>query len=182
MRGGVLVAGIGNLFLGDDGFGPEVVRRLAGPGTPLPGGVRVVDYGIRGMHLAYDLLDGYDALVLVDAYAGGGAPGELTVLEVGPDDLGTGEFDAHGMNPVSVLANLGQLGGTLPLTHVVGCTPADVEEGIGLSEAVAAAVPEAVAEVRALVRRLLVAGAAPSSAVDPATAAPAPVPARTRRT
>ncbi|GGK08380.1 hypothetical protein GCM10011583_45460 [Streptomyces camponoticapitis] len=181
MSGGVLVAGIGNLFLGDDGFGPEVVRRLAGPGAaPLPDGVRVVDYGIRGMHLAYDLLDGYDALVLVDACPGGGAPGELTVLEVGPDDLGTGEFDAHGMNPVSVLANLGQLGGTLPHTHVVGCTPADVEEGIGLSEAVAAAVPEAVAEVRALVRRLLAARPTPSSSVaDPATAAPAP--ARTRR-
>ncbi|MFD3482789.1 hydrogenase maturation protease [Streptomyces sp. NPDC058665] len=169
MSGGLLVAGVGNLFLGDDGFGPEVVRRLTGPGEPpLPDGVRVVDYGIRGMHLAYDLLDGYDALVLVDACPGRGAPGELTVLEVGPDDLGTGEFDAHGMNPVSVLANLGQLGGTLPHTHVVGCTPADVEEGIGLSEAVAAAVPEAAAEVRALVRRLL-------------AAAPAPEPARTRR-
>ena len=170
MTRAVLVAGVGNLFLGDDGFGPEVVRRLATDPAPLPGGVRVVDYGIRGMHLAYDLLDGYDALVLVDAYPGGGAPGELTVLEVGPADLGTGEFDAHGMNPVSVLANLDQLGGTLPLSHVVGCTPADVEEGIGLSEAVAAAVPEAVAEVRALLHRL----------TDPA-AAPAPEPARTRR-
>ncbi|MEV8341792.1 hydrogenase maturation protease [Streptomyces niveus] len=177
MTRAVLVAGIGNLFLGDDGFGPEVVRRLAtDPGPPLPGGVRVVDYGIRGMHLAYDLLDGYDALVLVDAYPGGGAPGELTVLEVGTDDLGAGEFDAHGMNPVSVLANLGQLGGTLPLTHVVGCTPADVEEGIGLTEAVAAAVPEAVAEVRALVRRLSAAGPAPAPEL-----APAPAPARTRR-
>lgn len=170
------MAGIGNLFLGDDGFGPEVVRRLvADPGPPLPAGVRVTDYGIRGMHLAYDLLDGYDALVLVDAYPGGGAPGALTVLEVGPDDLGTGEFDAHGMNPVSVLANLGQLGGTLPLTHVVGCTPAGVEEGIGLSDAVAAAVPEAVAEVRALVRRLSAAGPAPTPTTEPAPAA------RTRR-
>ncbi|MFB8350878.1 hydrogenase maturation protease [Streptomyces niveus] len=174
--GGVLVAGIGNLFLGDDGFGPEVVRRLVtDPGPPLPAAVRVVDYGIRGMHLAYDLLDGYDALVLVDACPGGGAPGELTVLEVGPDDLGTGEFDAHGMNPVSVLANLGQLGGTLPLTHVVGCTPAGVEEGIGLSEAVAAAVPGAVAEVRALVRQLSAAGPTPR------TPTKEPAPARTRR-
>ena len=83
----ILVAGIGNLFLGDDGFGPEVVRRL--PAAPGPAAsVRVVDYGIRGMHLAYDLLDGYDALVLVDAVPGASAPGEVTVLEVGPDDLG----------------------------------------------------------------------------------------------
>ncbi|MFE3598756.1 hydrogenase maturation protease [Streptomyces sp. NPDC059096] len=168
MTRGVLVAGIGNLFLGDDGFGPEVVRRLAAePGPPLPAGVRITDYGIRGMHLAYDLLDGYDALVLVDAYPGGGEPGELTVLEIGPDDLGTGEFDAHGMNPVAVLANLDQLGGTLPLTHLVGCTPAGVDEGIGLSEAVAAAVPRAVAAVRTLLHRLPATGPAPSSPVSP---------------
>ncbi|WP_434598801.1 hydrogenase maturation protease [Streptomyces sp. A5-4] len=153
MAGGVLVAGIGNLFLGDDGFGPEVVRRLAAPGG-LPPRVRVTDYGIRGMHLAYDLLDGYDALVLVDAYPGGGPPGELTLLEIGAEDLGTGEFDAHGMNPVSVLANLDKIGGSLPITHLVGCTPADVDEGIGLSEAVSSAVPVAVDAVRALVRRL----------------------------
>jgi hydrogenase maturation protease len=154
VAGGVLVAGIGNLFLGDDGFGPEVVRRLAAAGG-LPPRVRVTDYGIRGMHLAYDLLDGYDALVVVDAYPGGGAPGRLTVLEVGEEHLGEGEFDAHGMNPVSVLANLGQLGGTLPITYIVGCTPAGVEEGIGLSEAVSAAVPEAIDAVRTLVRRLV---------------------------
>ncbi|MEU3216916.1 hydrogenase maturation protease [Streptomyces sp. NPDC006971] len=171
MSAGVLVAGVGNLFLGDDGFGPEVVRRLTADscGEPLPAGVQVVDYGIRGMHLAYDLLDGYDALVLVDACAGGGEPGGLTVLEVGPDDLGSGEFDAHGMNPVAVLANLDQLGGTLPLTHVVGCTPADVDEGIGLSEAVAAAVPRAVEAVRALVHRLSAAAPCqePATAPDP---------------
>jgi hydrogenase maturation protease len=159
---GVLVAGIGNLFLGDDGFGPEVVRRLAAPGC-LPPYVRVIDYGIRGMHLAYDLLDGYDALVLVDAYPGGGPPGRVTVLEIGPADLGTGEFDAHGMNPVSVLANLGQMGGILPVTYLVGCTPAGVEEGIGLSEAVSAAVPEAIDAVRTLVGRLVPAGPAGSA-------------------
>lgn len=172
---GVLVAGIGNMFLGDDGFGPEVVRRFAAS-EPVPEGVRVVDYGIRGMHLAYDLLTGYDALVLVDAYPGGGPAGELTVLEVGPADLGTGEFDAHGMNPVAVLANLSKLGGTLPLTHLVGCTPADLDEGIGLSEAVASAVPSAVAEVRALVRRLTAAGA--RQVREPART---PAPDRTRR-
>ncbi len=62
-----------------------------------------VDYGIRGMHLAYDLLDGVDGLVLVDAFPGGGPPGSITVLEIGPDDLGDGQFDAHGMDPVAVL-------------------------------------------------------------------------------
>ena len=140
--GGVLVAGIGNLFLGDDGFGSEVARRLAA--EPLPDGVRVVDYGIRGMHLAYDLLDGYDALVVIDALPGTGAPGDLSLLEVGPDDLGDGELDAHGMAPVAVLASLGQLGGTLPPTYVVGCQPADVGEGIGLTPAVEGAVDKAV--------------------------------------
>ncbi|MFJ4918856.1 hydrogenase maturation protease [Streptomyces sp. NPDC088725] len=154
MSGKVLVAGVGNFFLGDDGFGPEVTRELAARGG-LPPEVRVVDYGIRGMHLAYDLLDGYDTLVLVDALPGNGVPGEVTVLEVGPGDIGTGEFDAHGMNPVSVLSNLDKLGGALPVTYVVGCTPADVEEGIGLSEAVTAAVPEAIDAVHTLVRQLL---------------------------
>jgi hydrogenase maturation protease len=149
----VLVAGVGNLFLGDDGFGPEVVRRLAGEGT-LPPGVRVVDYGIRGMHLAYDLLDAYDALVLVDALPGRDCPGEVVVLEVGAGDLGHGEFDAHGMNPVATLASLDRLGGTLPATFVVGCRVADVDSTIGLSAPVAAAVPAAVAAVRSLVARL----------------------------
>ena len=138
----VLVAGVGNLFLTDDGFGSEVARRLLR--RSLPKGVTVVDYGIRGMHLAYDLLDGYDGLVLVDALPGPGAPGDLTVLEVGPDDLGDGELDAHGMAPVSVLASLGRLGGRLPRTVVVGCRPADVGDGIGLTPAVEAAVDGAV--------------------------------------
>lgn len=152
MTGRVLVAGIGNLFLGDDGFGPEVVRRLA-DSDDLPDQVRVVDYGIRGMHLAYDLLDGYQALVLVDALPGAGRPGELTVLEVGPDELGSGEFDPHGMAPVAVLASVRQLGGTLPPTYLVGCQPASVAEGIGLSDTVAAAVPPATAAVRALLKQ-----------------------------
>jgi hydrogenase maturation protease len=149
----VLVAGVGNLFLGDDGFGPEAARRLAA--APLPDGVQVVDYGIRGMHLAYDLLDGYRALVLVDALPGTGAAGEITVLEVGRDDLGSGDFDPHGMAPVAVLASVHQLGGTLPPTYVVGCRPETVEEGIGLSGAVSAAVPKAVVAVRSLLDQRL---------------------------
>ena len=142
MTGRVLVAGVGNLFLGDDGFGPEVARRLAG--RSLPAGVRVVDYGIRGMHLAYDLLDGYDELVILDAAPRGGRPGDVVVLEVGEGDFGTGEFDGHGMEPTAVLSSLGSLGGRLPRTYVVGCEPADIDEGIGLSPSVAAAVDPAV--------------------------------------
>lgn len=149
MSATVLVAGIGNLFLSDDGFGPEVVRRLSDE-PDLPEHARVVDYGIRGMHLAYDLLDGYDALVLVDVIPGDGPPGELTVLAVTEEDLGNGNFDPHGMAPVAVLANLRNLGGSLPPTFVVGVTPATVEDGIGLSEPVEAAVPLAMKAVRTL--------------------------------
>jgi hydrogenase maturation protease len=145
----ILVAGIGNLFLGDDGFGPEVVRRLAAEQPPTPG-VTVTDYGIRGMHLAYDLLAGYDVLVLVDALPAAGSTGDVVVLEVGPDDVGTGAFDAHGMNPMAVLAGLTRLGGTLPPTYVVGFRTANVEEGIGLSPAATAAVLPAIAAVQAL--------------------------------
>ncbi|MGI8523120.1 MAG: hydrogenase maturation protease [Nocardioides sp.] len=150
----MLVAGIGNLFCGDDGFGPEVVRRLLAS-DGLPHHVRAVDYGIRGMHLAYDLLDGYDALVIVDAVPGVGKPGDISVLEVGEDDLGTAEFDPHGMAPVAVLASLKDLGGRLPPTYVIGCRPGDLGEGIGLSTPVEAAVPVAMDAVRALLHERL---------------------------
>lgn len=141
-----------NIFLGDDGFGSEVARRLTG--RTLPTQVRVVDYGIRGMHLAYDLLDGYAALVLIDALPGRGEPGDITVLEVGPDDLGTGVLDAHGMDPVAVLGSLDGLGGELPRTYVVGCTPLDVGDGIGLTAPVEGAVDSAVEIVCRLVGEL----------------------------
>ena len=123
----ILVAGVGNIFLSDDGFGPEVVRYLAGDGEPLPSQARLVDYGIRGMHLAYDLLEGYAALLLIDARPGSGAAGDLVVLEIGPDDVAGGEFDAHGMDPVAVLATLPDIGGQLPPTYLVGCRPAELE-------------------------------------------------------
>jgi hydrogenase maturation protease len=154
VTGRVLVAGVGNLFLGDDGFGPEVVRRLAAQDT-LPPEVRVVDYGIRGMHLAYDLLDPYDALVLVDALPGGsGTAGQVAVLEIAASDLGADEFDAHGMNPAAMLASLARLGGTLPATYLVGCRVAGVAEAIGLSAPVTAAIPAAIDAVHELVLRL----------------------------
>ncbi len=148
---GILVAGIGNIFFSDDGFGPEAVRRLLADARGLPEDVRVEDYGIRGMHLAYDLLDGYDALVLIDAIPGDGVPGEVKVLEIGPDDIGDGEFDAHGMNPVAVLASLESLGGSLPPTYIIGCSPVSVDEGLGLSGPVEAAIPIALDALRRLI-------------------------------
>ncbi|MFJ3927348.1 hydrogenase maturation protease [Streptomyces sp. NPDC090022] len=156
----ILVAGIGNIFLGDDGFGVEVVRALGG--RRLPAHVEVVDIGVRGVHLAYQLLDGYDTLVLVDATARGGEPGTLYLIEhTDSGDHGAAAppgvaLDGHRMTPDTVLALLGTLcagtGGQPPRrTLVVGCEPESVEEGIGLSAPVAAAVPEAVRMVEELV-------------------------------
>jgi hydrogenase maturation protease len=151
----ILVAGIGNVFRSDDGFGPEVAHRLAG--LPWPGGVRVVDYGIRGLHLAYDLLDPWDALVLVDALPDRGEPGGLVVLEVHDEDVGVGgQVDAHGMDPATVLATLAALGGRLPpRTVLVGCQVAETGDGMGLTPAVDAAVDAAVRTVRTVVTRML---------------------------
>ncbi len=153
----VLVAGIGNIFFGDDGFGPAVATALLSRARaePLPADVRVVDYGIRGMYLTYDLLEGVDVLVLVDAVPpdgpAGAPPGTVTLMAVGPDDIGAADFDAHAMSPVAVLASLGSMGATLPPTYLVGCVPADLDEGIGLSDPVNDAVDEAVAAVNNLV-------------------------------
>ncbi|MBW6433645.1 hydrogenase maturation protease [Actinoplanes hulinensis] len=143
----ILIAGIGNVFLGDDGFGPEVARRLAADPL-LPDGVRAADYGIRGLHLAHDV-DGHDTLILVDALPPG-VPGAIEVLEVDPADVGSGGFDGHAMDPLAVLAAVARLGGALPRTYVVGCRVVTVDERIGLSAPVAAAVPKAVATVHAL--------------------------------
>lgn len=141
---GVLVAGVGNVFVGDDGFGPEVARALLR--SPSPQGVRVVDYGIGGIHLAYDLLHGYDLLVLVDTVSRGEPPGTVFVMELDPDTAGDG-LDAHSMDPARMFASLRILGGTPPPTILVGCEPGDVIAGIGLSPAVAGAVEVAVSAV-----------------------------------
>ncbi len=145
----VLVAGIGNIFLADDGFGCEVVRHLDDLAA-VPG-VRVVDYGIRGMHLTYDLLDGFDLVVLVDALPDRGEVGRVEVLEVRPGDEGTPTLDAHGMEPTAVLSSVAALGGELPTTYLVGVQAADVGERIGLSDLVANAVVPAAGAVRGLV-------------------------------
>jgi len=147
----VLVAGIGNVFRSDDGFGCEVVRRLTAEAWP--DGVRVVDYGIRGVHLAYDLLDPWAVLVLVDALPGPGEPGGVVVMEIGEEHLGAeASVDAHGMDPATVLATLAALGGRLPpRTLLVGCAVAETGDGMGLTPAVEAAVDEAARTVRGVV-------------------------------
>ena len=161
MTGRVLIAGVGNIFLGDDGFGVEVASRLAS--ADLPDWAHVVDYGIRGMHLAYDLAGGYDSAILVDATPRGGAPGTVYLIEPDLADVrpvaasddsalaGNPMFNAHGMQPDVVFSMLGMLDTQPRQILVVGCEPASVDYGIGLSEPVAAAVDEAVKVVLDLV-------------------------------
>ncbi len=143
----VLVAGIGNIFLGDDGFGVEVVKRMYG--TAVPEGVKVADFGIRGVHLSYELLDGdYDALVLIDALPMGEEPGTVAIFEPDVESVEASGVDAHSMNPAVVLGMLTNMGGHVPRVVVVGCEPLSVEEGIGLSEPVIAAIVPAIETVR----------------------------------
>jgi hydrogenase maturation protease len=125
--------------------------------------VHSVDYGIRGMHLAYDLLEEWHALILVDAVPGRGAPGTLHVFEADHETLtATAGLEAHSMDPAAVFATLTALGGTPPRTIVIGCEVENVDEGMGLSEPVAAAVSGAVAAIDDVVGQLTAALAAPS--------------------
>lgn len=150
MSAKVLVAGVGNIFLGDDGFGSEVARRLAD--EPFPQSVRVEDFGIRGVHLAYELLEGYDTAIIVDATQRGGAPGTIYVIEPDPNaPAGPAPLDGHSLAPGEVLARLSALGGEVGHVLVVGCEPESVDEQMGLSAPVAEAVDEAVRVVRRLV-------------------------------
>jgi hydrogenase maturation protease len=148
----VLVAGIGNIFLGDDAFGVEVVRRLAL--RKLPEGVQVVDFGIRGFDLANALMDSDGTAVLVDATPRGGQPGTLYLLEAAVD-ASEPSIETHGMDPATVLRLVEALGGRPPRVLVVGCEPATVDlddEGqMGLSPAVEAAVDQAVRMIESLV-------------------------------
>jgi hydrogenase maturation protease len=155
MKGNVLVAGVGNIFLGDDAFGVEVLNRLTQ--RTLPAGVTAVDYGIRSYDLAYALMEEWDLVILVDALPRGGDPGTLYVLE---PELPEGEevppsLDAHTMNPVAVLQLVSALGGKVGRMLVVGCEPAriepDAEGNMDLSGPVSAAVNEAVHMVEELI-------------------------------
>jgi hydrogenase maturation protease len=155
----ILVAGIGNIFLGDDGFGVEVIRRLSA--RELPADVRIVDFGIRGFDLAYALQDGYETTILVDAYPHGQPAGTVSLVE--PDLARLGEaqsdmVDAHGMNPMNVLRMAVAMNGKLNKILLVGCEPATFgpEEGqMGLSETVEAAIDEAVNMVVSVVEEIL---------------------------
>ncbi len=153
----ILVAGIGNVLLADDGFGVEAAQLLAQ--RELPGGVKVADFGIRGMDLAYELQEDYDVVVLLDAVARGEPPGTLFVIEHDPDDEcgGAGGLDPHGMDPLRVLALARVLGAVPPRVLVVGCEPAvlvppdDERLVMELSPPVRAAARRAVALVESLI-------------------------------
>lgn len=165
----VLVAGVGNVLLGDDGFGVEVVRRLGR--EALPPGIRVEDFGIRALHLAYELLEDYETLVIVDAMSRGEPPGTVFVFE--PDPSGGAaegpDVDPHGLYPGAVLRMALDLGAHVSVVRVIGCEPANLEEGIGLSPAVEAAVGEAVRVVREIATAALATTPA-KAAIAPATA------------
>ncbi|HWE51844.1 MAG TPA: hydrogenase maturation protease [Bryobacteraceae bacterium] len=154
----ILVACIGNIFLGDDGFGTEVAQVLAG--RSLPPEVTVKDFGIRGLDLVYALLEPHDLVILVDACARGGQPGTLYLLE--PEPVGEGQpvsIDTHEMNPMNVLRTVKSMGGVAGRILVVGCEPADTdsfEDGqTGLSEPVKAAVAGAAALIESVVSKTL---------------------------
>jgi hydrogenase maturation protease len=159
----ILIAGIGNIFLADDGFGVEVANRLAK--RSLPSGVRVADFGIRGFDLAYALMEGYETTILVDAYPGDGEgpPGSLFVVEPELKDVNSagkqhGFVDPHAMKPINVLRMATSMGGELKRVLLVGCVPATLgpEEGqIGLSKTVTAALDEAVRLIDSLVAQIL---------------------------
>ena len=158
-RAEILIACIGNIFLGDDGFGVEVARRLAG--CNLPDAVRIVDFGIRGLDLAYALQDGYEATILIDAFPHGLAPGTVSVVEPDVNEItaSPGNFvEPHSMHPMNVLRMATAMHGPLKRVLLVGCEPATLggDEGhMGLSEPVEAAVDEAVKATEALVKKIL---------------------------
>jgi len=153
MTGRTLVAGVGNIFQRDDAFGVEVVRLLAR--RPVPDGVEVADFGIRGVHLVYELLNGCDLFVLVDAAQRGCRPGTITVLEVDPAEVAAGApvMDAHDLTPDAIFAMLSSMGGHPGRSLVVACEPADLGAGIGLSNQVQAALPHAVSAVEEILRQ-----------------------------
>jgi hydrogenase maturation protease len=142
--GRTLVAGVGNIFQRDDAFGVEVIKLLAG--RPWPDGVEIADFGIRGVHLVYELLGGCDLFVLIDAAQRGLAAGTVTVLEVEPEHMPVpnGVLDAHGLAPDQVFAMLAAMGARPGRSLAVVCEPADVSPGMGLTDPVTAALPAAV--------------------------------------
>lgn len=150
-RGRVLVAGVGNVFFGDDGFGVEVARRLRV--RQLPIGTEVGDFGVRGLHLAHALLDPIELLVVAELAPRGGAPGTLYVIDPEREPRGIGTADGHSIDIPLVLAAVRAFGGSLPRVRIIGCEPADVGAHLGLSEPVRRAVDPAAELVRQVVER-----------------------------
>jgi len=173
VSGRTLVGCIGNIFLGDDGFGVEVARRLSERG--LPEGVEVVDFGIRGLDLVYALQEDYDAVVLVDALPRGGEPGTVYLVEPEVEAEGEVALDTHSMDPAKALRLARAMGAEPVQTLVVGCEPGVVLRGesyedvlVELSQPVRAAVEEAVELVESLVREPGRAGHAQERGGEPA--------------
>ncbi len=153
----ILVAAVGNLWLRDDGFGSAVAKRLWE--REQPGGVTVADFGTGGLDLAYEVMRGYDALVLVDISKQGGEPGTLYVMEADPDSVELGiedgdVIDPHDMDPQTVLRFVKSVNGWPGKVIVVACEPAEIDGGIGLSPAVEAAVEAAVGLVGETIQEL----------------------------
>lgn len=150
MSSRILIAGVGNIFLGDDGYGCEVIRRLQG--QTFSEDVRIEDYGIRGTHLAFELMSGYEGAVLIDAMPKGGEPGSLYVIE--PDlQSATGVADAHGMDLQTVFGFMRTLDGVTPRVLIIGCEPASAREEMGLSKLVEQAVGRTIPLVREVLEK-----------------------------
>ncbi len=156
----ILIAGIGNIFFGDDAFGPRMVRELLE--REWPDEVEIVDFGIRGIDLAFALLDDYFTAIFIDATPQGSEPGTLYLIQVDDetrDGRGVASVDTHNIDPVQVLSTVKAYGGTPPPLWVIGCEPASLEAEPGhylqLSAPVEAAIDDAVEMVASLVERLL---------------------------
>ena len=169
----ILIAGIGNIFLGDDAFGVEVVRRLAA--GPLSAGVVAIDFGIRGFDLASAIVGGYDAVILIDAAPRGRPAGTVYVIDVDLETLralATGPVEGHALNPERVLQWVGEWGERVPPCRLVGCEPArfgsDENPQMGLSAQVAGAVEQALQMIHALIEEFSSARAFSSKMVDAA--------------
>jgi hydrogenase maturation protease len=156
----VLIAGLGNIFLGDDAFGVEVARRLLE--QPPPGNVRIEDFGISGVSLIYALLDGYDLVVLIDAVSRGGQPGTLYVIEPEVSDADIGQtppspvmLDPHNLDPAMVLRVVASMGGLVGRLLLIGCEPTPLEDIADLNHCLSAPVLDAVDRAVALARKLV---------------------------
>ncbi len=162
MKGRILIAGIGNIFLGDDAFGVEVVRQLAL--RPVPKGVEIVDFGIRGLDLTYALLEPYEAAILVDAAPRGGTPGTLYLIAIEPDGPPgieplslTAEW--HALDPVKVLRLARSMGSTVEKIFLVGCEPQPFEENDDFRQEMSSPVRAAVGEAVGMIESLIASGA-----------------------